>query len=83
MFSLTAFNFGSQGIRFEQRGNRVWGCLTDMAEATNKLGADYLRLKSTTGYLQGLMGSMGIPIDQLIVEIALAYWIRKAIISQP
>lgn len=62
MTIVTAFNFQNQDIRFEQRGDRVWGCLTDMAKATNKLVADYLRLKSTVEFVTKFESNMGIPI---------------------
>jgi KilA-N domain len=62
--NLTVFNFKSNNIRFEQRGDRVWVNLTDMAKASGKLFADWNRLNSTTEFLQGLEGIMGIPIIQ-------------------
>jgi hypothetical protein len=64
MTSLTVFDFGSQGIRFEQSGDRVWVCLTDMAKANGKLVADWARLKSTQEYLIKLQSVMGIPITE-------------------
>lgn len=42
--------------------------LTAMAKANSKLIADYLRLESTNAFLSELSGSMGIPIDQLVVK---------------
>ena len=42
--------------------------LTAMAQANGKLIADYLRLESTNGFLTELSGSMGIPIDQLVIR---------------
>lgn len=42
--------------------------LTSMAQANNKLIADYLRLDSTKAFLEELSGSMGIPIDQLVIR---------------
>jgi intracellular sulfur oxidation DsrE/DsrF family protein len=57
-------------IRFETRKDgRVWGCLTDMAQATGKLVADYLRLVSTQDYLQALSDDMGIPIANILYAI--------------
>jgi hypothetical protein len=41
--------------------------LTAMAKAEGKLLADYLRLDSTKAFLEALSGSMGIPIDQLVI----------------
>lgn len=59
--------FQGSAIRFEVREDgRVWGCLTDMAQATGKLTADYMRLKSTKDYLEALGLDMGIPITALI-----------------
>ena len=43
-----------------------WVCLTDMAKASGKLVADYLRLSSTKAYLERLSDSMGIPIESLL-----------------
>nr|MDZ8284033.1 KilA-N domain-containing protein [Nostoc sp. ChiSLP01] len=43
---------------------------TQMAKANQKLLADYMRLKSTTEYLQALCQDMGIPISSLILEIS-------------
>lgn len=49
-------------IRIQQ--NR-YVSLTDMAQATGKLFADWRRLKSTTSYLEKLSSVMGIPITDL------------------
>ena len=62
MNSLTIFAYQSNGIRFETRKERVWVNLTDMAKATNKLVADWSRLKSTNEFLEELESIMGIPI---------------------
>lgn len=43
---------------------------TQMAKANKKLLADYMRLKSTTEYLQALNHDMGIPISSLVIEIS-------------
>ena len=43
--------------------------LTDMAKASGKLVADYLRLKETNEYIQGLSDDMGIPISSLIQTV--------------
>ncbi|MFN6453046.1 MAG: KilA-N domain-containing protein [Nostoc sp. EfeVER01] len=43
---------------------------TQMAKANKKLLADYIRLKSTTEYLQALSHDMGIPISSLLIEIS-------------
>lgn len=43
---------------------------TQMAKANKKLLADYIRLKSTTEYLQALSHDMGIPISSLVIEIS-------------
>lgn len=42
---------------------------TQMAKSNQKLLADYMRLKSTSEYLQALSHDMGIPISSLIIEI--------------
>lgn len=39
---------------------------TDMCQACGKLFADWMRLKSTTDYLQALESDMGIPISRLV-----------------
>jgi hypothetical protein len=42
-------------VRFETRKDgRVWGCLSDMADATDKRFSNWLRLDSTQEYLQAL-----------------------------
>jgi hypothetical protein len=43
---------------------------SQMAKANKKLLADYMRLKSTTEYLQALVHDMGIPISSLVIEIS-------------
>lgn len=49
-------------IRFREDG---YGSLTDMAEATGKLVADWTRLKTSNAYLEQLSAIMGIPIMAL------------------
>jgi len=66
MSSLTVFDFQSQGIRFENRDGRIWVSLTDMAQASGKLFADWNRLKTTTKFLTVFAESMGIPADHII-----------------
>jgi len=66
MSSLTVFDFESNNIRFEKRGERVWVCLTDMAKASGKLLGDWNRLKATAEFLTEFAESMGFPIDQII-----------------
>jgi hypothetical protein len=62
MTNLTVFDFNAQGIRFENRDGQIWACLTDMAKASGKLVADYLRLKSTNEFTCKLETIMGIPV---------------------
>jgi hypothetical protein len=62
MSSLTVLDFGSQGIRFEQRGDRVWVCLTDMAKASDKRVNNWSQLNSTQEYLTELETITGIPV---------------------
>lgn len=67
MTNLVVKQFQGVNVRFETRADgRIWGCLTDMANVTGKLTADYLRLKSTKEYLEALSEDMGIPITALI-----------------
>lgn len=62
MAHLTVFDYSGKNIRFEQRGDRVWVSLTDMAKATGKLVADYTRSKAATQFLSEFEGIMEIPI---------------------
>ena len=62
MSNVTVFDFGSQGIRFEQRGDRVWVCLTDMAKANGKQVNDFTRLSSTTEFIERYEKHTGIPV---------------------
>lgn len=57
-FQIKEYN--SQKIRIDPVTRYV--CLTDMAKATGKLPADWLRLKSSQEYLAALSAVMGIPI---------------------
>lgn len=47
-------SWNERAIRFQQRGDRLWVSLTDMAQASGKSVEDYLRLDSTIEYLQEL-----------------------------
>lgn len=42
-------------------------CLTDMAKASGKLVKDWVRLDSTTAYLEALSSMAGIPLTNLLV----------------
>lgn len=66
MTNLTVFDYSGKNIRFEQRGDRVWVSLTDMAKATGKLVADYTRSKSATEFLTEFESVMGIPITETV-----------------
>jgi KilA-N domain len=59
---LSVFEFNSKGIRFEQRGDRVWACLTDMAKASGKKVNHWNDLKSTSEFIQELESIAGIPV---------------------
>lgn len=55
MSNLIVKKFQGSAIRFETcEEGRVWGCLTDMAQATGKLVKDYQKLKSTKELLNVL-----------------------------
>lgn len=56
-------------VTIQQLKNDGFVNLTQMGKAANKLVADYLRLNSTTEYLQALSSDMGIPISLLIEVI--------------
>jgi hypothetical protein len=62
--SILARSFDDRLIRIRQSDRYVSG--TDMAQAANKLFADWNRLKSTSEYLQELESVMGIPITDLV-----------------
>lgn len=62
--NILARSFNDRLIRIRQSDRYVSG--TDMAQAANKLFADWNRLKSTIEYLQVFEESMGIPIEQLV-----------------
>lgn len=66
---MKIINHNVNGLQLSQRHDDGYLNLTQMAQANNKLIADYLRLDTTKGFLEELSGSMGIPIDQLIVKI--------------
>ena len=51
------------GLTIGQRHDDGYINITQMAKASNKLIADYLRLKTTQQFLEELSQSMGIPID--------------------
>ena len=63
MNALTTHNYN--GFAISQDRDK-YTSLTDMARACGKFVADYLRLDSTTEYLQELSRSMGLTTDQLI-----------------
>jgi len=63
MKALTTHNYN--GFAISQDGDK-YTSLTDMARACGKFVADYLRLDSTTEYLQELSMSMGLTTDQLV-----------------
>jgi len=56
---LSIIDFGSQGIRFENRNGKVWVNLTDMAKASGKRFPDWNRLDSTTEFITALEGIVG------------------------
>jgi hypothetical protein len=62
--SIINREFDSQTIRIRSSDRYV--CLTDMAKASGKLFADWMRLKSTASYLDRLSAVMGIPITKLV-----------------
>jgi KilA-N domain len=51
---LSLLNYSGKQIRFEQRGDRVWVSLTDMAQATGKRINNWFQLKSTTEFLSAM-----------------------------
>lgn len=56
--------WNGKSIRFRDKDQ--FGCLTDMAKATDKKVNDWLRLQSTSEYLSSLSSITGIPVDQLL-----------------
>ncbi len=59
----------ADGLQVGQRHEDGYINLTQMAQASGKLIADYLRLETTKAFLDELSRSMGIPIDQLVIKI--------------
>lgn len=66
MSNLVVKEFQGFNVRFEKRQDRVWGCLTDMAKASDKKFDAWYRLKTTTEYLEALADSMSTTVDQII-----------------
>jgi len=62
MTGITGLDFDGKKIRFEKRGDRVWVSLTDMAKATGKLVAGYMRNKDTKEFLAEMEVTMRIRI---------------------
>ena len=62
MTGITGLDFNGKKIRFEKRGDRVWVSLTDMAKATGKLVAGYMRNKDTKEFLAEMEVTMRIRI---------------------
>ena len=66
-YALVPHNY--QGAIIEQRLDDGFINATAMCKAAGKLLADYTRLRSTQEFLGALGGSMGIPIDRLVLTI--------------
>lgn len=66
MTDIVIKEFQNSKIRFELRKGKVWGCLTDMAQASGKKVNDWYRLKTTTEYLEALALSMNTTVDQIV-----------------
>lgn len=58
-----------QGNLIQQRAKDGYINATAMCKASGKLFPDYTRLKSTNDFLAALGGSMGIPINRLVITI--------------
>ncbi len=63
MASLEIREFNNQVIRFREDG---YVCLTDMAKASGKKTNDWLRLTSSTSYLEVLSGITGLVVTELV-----------------
>lgn len=63
MSEIVRHDYNGSLIRQREDG---YACLTDMANATGKKVAGYLRLKSTKDYLEGLSLDVQIPTSKLI-----------------
>ena len=64
---LEKFDFNGCAIRMEKRADGfIWVCITDMAKISNKLVADWRRLKTTQDFLITFERSMGFPITETI-----------------
>lgn len=68
-FQLALVPHTYQGSLIQQRAQDGYINATAMCRAAGKLFADYTRLRSTSEFLGALTGSMGNPIDQLVVTI--------------
>ena len=66
---MKIINHEVNGLQISQRREDGYFNLSQMAKANGKLIADYLRLDTTKGFLEELSGSMGIPIDQIVIKI--------------
>lgn len=68
---MNSINLDYMGFRIpfsiESSSNSVMVNATEMAKVENKLVADFLRLKSTTNFINALKSVMGIPISQILV----------------
>lgn len=58
-----------QGSLIQQRSKDGYINATAMCKAAGKLFADYTRLRSTGDFLTALGGSMGIPINRLVMTV--------------
>jgi len=58
MSNLSIIDFGSNGIRFEKRGERVWVNLTDMAKASGKRIDNWKVNATTIEFLTALENSL-------------------------
>ncbi len=68
-FTMDMILHEANGSQIGQRHHDGYINLTKMAQANDKLIADYLRLETTKAFLDELSRSMGIPIDQLVIKI--------------
>ena len=70
---MNSINLDYMGFRIpfsiESSSNSVMVNATEMAKVENKLVADFLRLKSTTNFINALINIMGVPRSQILVVI--------------
>lgn len=72
--SLSIYQYNNAPVSFRKADGSLMVNATEMAKAFGKLPADWLRLTSTTEYLQECSSDMGIPISALVQVVKGGNW---------